>query len=68
MQAGQEGYRVLNLEGKECYVLYKPLADTGWSVGLVCPSQDIFSGYYHLVNTVVGIVIVGLVLTSKHRR
>ena len=62
MQAGQEGYRVLNLDGKECYVLYKPLADTGWSVGLVCPSQDIFSGYYHLVNTVVGIVIVGLVL------
>ena len=62
MQAGQEGYRVLNLDGKECYILYKPLADTGWSVGLVCPSQDIFSGYYHLVNTVVGIVIIGLVL------
>lgn len=62
MQAGEEGYRKLDLYGEECYVLYKPLGDTGWSVGLVCPTRDIFSGYYHLANTIVGIVIVGLML------
>lgn len=62
MQAGEEGYRKLDLYGEECYVLYKPLGDTGWSVGLVCPTSDIFSGYYHLANTIVGIVIVGLML------
>ena len=62
MQAGQEGYRQLNFNGKNCYVLYKPLADTGWSVGLVCPERDILSGYYHLINTIIGIVIVGLLL------
>ena len=62
MQAGEEGYRKLDLYGEECYVLYKPLGDTGWSVGLVCPTSDIFSGYYHLANTIAGIVIVGLML------
>jgi sigma-B regulation protein RsbU (phosphoserine phosphatase) len=62
MQAGEEGYRKLDLYGEECYVLYKPLGDTGWSVGLVCPTRDIFSGYYHLANTIAGIVIVGLLL------
>ena len=62
MQAGEEGYRKLDLYGEECYVLYKPLVDTGWSVGLVCPTSDIFSGYYHLANTIAGIVIVGLML------
>lgn len=62
MQAGEEGYRKLDLYGEECYVLYKPLGDTGWSVGLVCPTRDIFSGYYHLANTIAGIVIVGLML------
>lgn len=62
MQSGEEGYRALYLYGEECYVLYKPLGDTGWSVGLVCPTKDIFSGYYHLTNTIIGIVIVGLLL------
>ena len=62
MQAGEEGYRKLDLYGEECYVLYKPLGDIGWSVGLVCPTSDIFSGYYHLANTISGIVIVGLML------
>lgn len=62
MQAGEEGYRTLNLYGEDSYVLYKPLGDTGWSVGLVCPTKDIFSGYYHLANTITGIVIVGLLL------
>ena len=62
MQAGEEGYRSLELYGEDCFVLYKPLSDTGWSVGLVCPKEDVFSGYYHLANTITGIVIVGLLL------
>ena len=62
MQAGQEGMRQLTIDGKDCYVFYKPLADTGWSVGIVCPAGDIFSGYYRLLNAIIGIVIVGLLL------
>ena len=62
MQAGEEGYRRLVIYGQQSYVLYKPISDIGWSVGLVCPDEDIFSGYYRLINAIIGIVIVGLVL------
>lgn len=62
MQAGEEGVRQLDVDGVDCYVFYKPLSDTGWSVALVCPVSDIFHGYYRLINTIIGIVIVGLLL------
>lgn len=62
MQAGQEGMRQLKFDGKECYVFYKPIADTGWSVGIVCPAGDIFNGYYRLINAIIGVVFVGLLL------
>lgn len=62
MQAGQEGMRQLKVDGEDCYVFYKPLDDTGWSVGIVCPAMDIFGGYYRLINAIIGIVIVGLLL------
>ena len=62
MQAGKEGVRQLIVNDEDCYVFYKPLADTGWSVGIVCPAHDIFSGYYNLINVMIGIVIVGLML------
>ena len=62
MQAGETGVRQMDVDGKSCYVFYRPLSDTGWSVGLVCPSSDIFGGYYRLINAVVGILIVGLLL------
>ena len=62
MQAGEQGYRELVIEGENSFVFFKPLGDTGWSVGLVCPAHDIFGGYYRLINTIIGIVIVGLLL------
>ena len=62
MQAGQEGMRQLTVDGEDCYVFYKPLDDTGWNVGIVCPAMDIFGGYYRLINAIIGIVIVGLLL------
>ena len=62
MQAGKEGFRQLTVNDEDCYVFYKPLADTGWSVGIVCPAHDIFSGYYNLLNVMIGIVIIGLLL------
>ncbi len=62
MQAGEEGVREINVHGVDCYVFYKPLTDTGCSVGLVCPVSEVFSGYYRLINTVIGTFIVGLLL------
>ena len=62
MQAGEQGVRQLDIDGKSCYVFYRPLSDTGWSVGLVCPSADIFGGYFRLINAIIGILVVGLLI------
>jgi len=62
MQAGEEGMRQMNMDGKPCYVFYKPLGTTGWSVAIVCTEGDIFGGYYKLLNTVIAILIIGLLI------
>ena len=62
MQNGEEGMRQLTVDGVSCYVFYKPLSTTGWSVAIVCPESDIFSGYNRLQRSVLGIVLAGLLL------
>ena len=62
MQRGEEGMRQLVVDGVDCYVFYKPLSTTGWSVAIVCPESDIFSGYNRLQRWVLAIVLAGLLL------
>ena len=62
MQHGKEGMKHMNVDGKDCYVFYKPLGKTGCSMAIVCPESDIFSGFDRLRRTVMAIVTVGLLL------
>ena len=62
MQRGETGMRQLMFEGQDCYVFYKPLGSTGWSVAIVCPESDIFGGYNRLYRIVIAIVILGLIV------
>ena len=62
MQRGEEGMKHMTVNGEDCYVFYKPLADTGWSMAIVCPESDIFGGFDRLRRTVIAIVCVGLLL------
>jgi len=62
MQNGEEGMRQLKIDGEDCYVFYKPLSSTGWSVAIICPESDIFAGFNRLRYTVFGIVILGQLL------
>ena len=62
MQRGEEGMRHMNVDGKDCYVFYKPLGKTGCSMAIVCPESDIFSGFDRLRHTVMAIVCVGLLV------
>ena len=62
MQRGEEGMKQIRLEDEDCYVFYKPLSTTGWSMAIVCPESDIYSGYNRLQRTVTIIVLVGLLL------
>ena len=62
MQRGEEGLKRMKMEGKDCYVFYKPLGKTGCSMAIVCPESDIFGGFDRLRRTVMAIVAVGLLL------
>ena len=62
MQRGEEGMKSMNIDGKDSYVFFKPLGQTGCSMAIVCPEKDIFGGFDRLRRTVMGIVTVGLLL------
>ena len=62
MQRGEEGVKHMNIGGKDSYVFYKPLGQTGCSMAIVCPESDIFSGFDRLRRTIMTIVTVGLLL------
>jgi sigma-B regulation protein RsbU (phosphoserine phosphatase) len=62
MQHGEEGMKCMNIGGKDSYVFYKPLGQTGCSMAIVCPESDIFSGFDRLRRTIIAIVTVGLLL------
>ena len=62
MQHGEEGMKQMDIDGKHCYVFYKPLGKTGCSMAIVCPESDIFGGFDRLRHTVMGIVLAGLLL------
>ncbi len=62
MQHGEEGMKHMNIGGKDSYVFYKPLGQTGCSMAIVCPESDIFSGFDRLRRTIMTIVTVGLLL------
>ncbi|MCR5325321.1 MAG: SpoIIE family protein phosphatase [Bacteroidales bacterium] len=62
MQRGEEGVRQMDIDGKDCFVFYKPLGQTGCSMAIVCPESDIFSSFDRLRHAITSIVIVGLLL------
>ena len=62
MQRGEEGVKQMNINGKDSYVFYKPLGQTGCSMAIVCPESDIFGGFDRLRYSVRAIVMVGLLL------
>ena len=62
MQRGEEGMKKMFFNGKDCYVFYKPLGQTGCSMAIVCPEDDIFGGFDRLRHAVMSIVVVGLLL------
>ena len=62
MQRGEEGMKQLKIDGKDCYVFYKPLGDTGWSTAIVCPESDIFGGFNRIKMAIVVAVCFGLLL------
>ena len=59
----KEGVREIQLDGEKCYVFFRPMLATGWSVAIVCPESDIFGNYHRFQNIVIAIVALCLLLT-----
>lgn len=72
MMSGETGYKYVRMEGKDCYMFYKPFVraevpgraqiDLGWSTGIIYPENDIFGDYNRLLTIVLVIAVVGLLL------
>ena len=62
MQRGEQGMKNMNINGKDCYVFYKPLGQTGCSMAIVCPESDVFTSFHRLRRIVMAIVAIGLLL------
>ena len=62
MNAGTKGILEANIDGTDCHVCIQPLPNTPWSLALVCPDSDVLQGYYRLTNTIVPIIIIGLII------
>jgi HAMP domain-containing protein len=65
MMAGENGSRSVYLGSVKHYVYFKPYQNTGWSVAIVCPEEDVY-GYcnkmwrYMLFITLAGFIVLAI--------
>ena len=62
MTQGKTGQMVVRIDGSPCLVCYQPVADTKWSLALVCPDSDVLADYYRLTYIVIPLFVVGLLI------
>ncbi|MCR4860064.1 MAG: SpoIIE family protein phosphatase [Bacteroidales bacterium] len=62
MLKGERGMRHMKVGDNLSYVFFEPVKETGWSVAIICPENDIFSGYKRLRRSVMAIALLGLLL------
>lgn len=62
MIAGKSGMRKVLVDGQDAFIFYRPIGNAGWSMAIVCPESDVFSGYYQLLYTVWATIIIGLLV------
>lgn len=64
MLAGEEGAKVVSLNGKKYHVFYDRIKRTGWSMSLSIPEEDIFAEVDTLNRRVLGVQLVGIVMLA----
>lgn len=62
MLAGQSGIWAMKVDGQPAHVFYRPLPRTGWSIAIVCPDSDVFSGYNQVLNIALAVIGLSLLL------
>ena len=62
MTTGKQGNMRVIIDGEPCLVSYQPVADTKWSLALVCPERNILQNYNRLNYIVAPLIFIGLLL------
>ena len=62
MTGWEEGMAETKVNGEHCFVFYKPVKATGWSMAIVCPKRDIFKGFNRLRAVALSILLLGLLM------
>lgn len=64
MTSRQRGTMHVKFGDKMCHVCYEPIAETGWSLALVSPEDEVLSDYRHLGRILAVVIIIGLVIIA----
>lgn len=62
MIAGESGVQQLIVDGNDALVLFRPIGKADWSMAIVCPEDDVFSGYNRLRYSVWMTFLIGLLV------
>ena len=62
MISGGSGMYQMIVDGNPAHVFYRPLERTGWSIAIVCPDSDVFSGYNRMLNIALIVIAISLLL------
>lgn len=57
---GKTGHMHAQINGRRCYVTYRPIPSSQWSIALVCPDSEILKSYNQLLNIIIALILVGL--------
>lgn len=64
MVAAERGVVVYRRNDVDYYVLYAPVASTGWSIAVAYPYVDVFRGIYEMRNAVIVTFAIGILLIA----
>lgn len=59
---GEKGMAILHNEDTLCYTFYAPIESTGWSVGLVCPQEEVLAGLNEMKFNVSVVFAIGIIV------
>ena len=62
MLAGESGVQQMVVDGNDALLFYCPVGKANWSMAIVCPEDDVFSGYKRLLYIVWITIFIGLMI------
>ena len=62
MLAGEQGGRIVHLNGVQYHVFYDMIQKTGWAMSMSVPEEEIFSEVSEMNEKVLGIQLVGIIM------